>query len=125
LFFRAHTLRAQRTGATLRGAKVIAPAVVFAVAVARARRLSAGTSQLVTRRILLGQAANIANRFDPYCKSFYKRLAKKKPKAVAKTAPARKLLLKLSLMLRDQITAQEFAERGRTLDDARRVQGLK
>ena len=76
-------------------------------------------------RFLLGQSANIASRFDPYFKSFYKRLAKKKPKAVAKTATARKLLVKLSIMLRDQITAQEFEERGRTLDDARRFQGLK
>ncbi len=76
-------------------------------------------------RFLLGQSANIASRFDPYFKSFYKRLAKKKPKAVAKTATARKLLVKLSIMLRDQITAQEFEERGRTLDDARRVQGLQ
>jgi len=41
-------------------------------------------------RFLLGQSANIASRFDPYFKSFYKRLAKKKPKAVAKTATARK-----------------------------------
>lgn len=76
-------------------------------------------------RFLLGQSANIASRFDPYFKSFYKRLAKKKPKAVAKTAPARKLLVKRSIMLRDQITAQEFEERGRTLDDARSFQGLK
>ena len=74
-------------------------------------------------RFLLGQSANIASRFDPYFKSFYKRLVKKKPKAVAKTATARKLLVKLASMLRDQITAQEFAERGRTLDDARRFQG--
>ena len=75
-------------------------------------------------RFLLGQSANIASRFDPYFKSFYQRLAKKKPKAVAKTATARKLLVKLSIMLRDQITAQEFEERGRTLDAARRFQGL-
>jgi transposase len=76
-------------------------------------------------RFLLGQAANIASRFDPYFKSNYKRLAKKKPKAVAKTATARKLLVKLSIMLRDQITAQEFEDRGRTLGNARRVQGPK
>ena len=76
-------------------------------------------------RFLLGQAANIASRFDPYFKSNYKRLAKKKPKAVAKTATARKLLVKLSIRLRDQITAQEFEDRGRTLGNARRVQGPK
>jgi len=76
-------------------------------------------------RFLLGQSANIASRFDPYFKSFYRRLAKKKPQAVAKTATARKLLVKLSILLRDQITAQEFEERGRTLDDARSFQGLQ
>ena len=40
-------------------------------------------------------------------------LAKKKTKAVAKTATARKLLVKLSIMLRDNITADEFDQRGR------------
>lgn len=46
-------------------------------------------------------------------------LAKKKPKAVAKTATARKLLVKLSIMLRDNITADEFDQRGRTVGNAR------
>lgn len=63
-------------------------------------------------RFLLGQSANIASRHDPRLKSFYKRLAKKKPKAVAKTAVARKLAVKLSIMLRDEITAEEFDRRG-------------
>jgi transposase len=63
-------------------------------------------------RYQLGQAAQIAARFDPKLKSFYKRLAKKKPKGVAKTATARKLLVKLSIMLRDNITADEFDRRG-------------
>ena len=40
-------------------------------------------------------------------------LAKKKTKAVAKTAAARKLLVKLSIMLRDNITTVEFDQRGR------------
>jgi transposase len=67
----------------------------------------------------VGQAANIAVRSDAKLKSFYKRLAKKKPKAVAKTAAARKLLVKLSIMLRDNITADEFDRRGRTVGNAR------
>lgn len=71
-------------------------------------------------RFLLGQAAHLASRHDPYFKTFYQRLAKKKPKAVAKTATARKLLVKLSIMLRDNLTAQEFADRGRTLAHARK-----
>ncbi len=74
-------------------------------------------------RFQLGQAASIAARFDPKLKSFYKRLAKKKPKRVAKTAAARKLLVKLAIMLRDEITAEEFDKRGRTVGNARAVSG--
>jgi len=70
-------------------------------------------------RYQLGLAAQIAARSDAKLKSFYKRLAKKKPKSVAKTAAARKLLVKLSIMLRDQITAEEFDRRGRTVGNAR------
>ena len=77
----------------------------------------AGSPQL---RFLLGQAAHIGTRYDKKLKNFYQRLAKKKPKSVAKTATARKLAVKLAIMLRDHITAQEFDERGkRTVDDAR------
>jgi transposase len=73
----------------------------------------------------LGLSAQIASRTDPKLKSFYKRLAKKKPKPVAKTAAARKLLVKLAIMLRDQITADEFDQRGRTVGNARLTTGLK
>lgn len=76
-------------------------------------------------RYQLGMSALIATRFDAKLKSFYKRLAKKKPKAVAKTATARKLLVKLSIMLRDNITADEFDRRGRTVGNARKSQGLQ
>lgn len=69
----------------------------------------AGSRQL---RHLLGQSANIAARHDNRLKSFYKRLRRKKLKKVAKTATARKLAVKLSIMLRDQITAEEFDARG-------------
>jgi len=74
-------------------------------------------------RFQLGQAAQIAARSDVRLKSFYKRRAKKKPKAVAKTATSRKLLVKLAIMLRDNITADEFDRRGRTVGDARRSAG--
>ena len=74
-------------------------------------------------RFQLGQAANMAARLDPKLKSFHKRLAKKKPKAVAKTAAARKLLVKLAIMLRDNITADEFDRRGRTVGNARFTAG--
>jgi transposase len=84
----------------------------------RIGRISKAGSPLL--RHLLGQAAHIAVRYDKRLKSFYQRLAKKKPKSVAKTATARKLAVKLSIMLRDRITAQEFEARGkRTVDDAR------
>ena len=76
-------------------------------------------------RFQLGQAAQIGARSDPKLKSFYKRLAKKKPKAVAKTAAARRLLVKLAIMLRDNITADEFDRRGRTVGNAREARGLQ
>jgi transposase len=66
-------------------------------------RISKAGSPLL--RGLLGQSANIVIRYDTRLKSFYKGLAKRKPKAVAKTATARKLLVKLAIMLRDSITA--------------------
>jgi transposase len=69
----------------------------------------------------LGQAAMTATRCDPRLKAFYKRLAKKKPRAVARTAASRKLLVKLAVMLRDSITAEEFDQRGRTVGNARRI----
>lgn len=76
-------------------------------------------------RFLLGQSANIVARYDTKFKAFYKRLAKKKPKPAAKTAAARKVLVKLVIMMRENITAQEFDQRGRTVNDTRRVQGLQ
>jgi transposase len=76
-------------------------------------------------RFFLGQSANIAIRYDDKLKAFYQRLSKKKPKAVAKTAVSRKLLVKLSIMLRDKITAPEFDLRGRTVGNARANKGQK
>ena len=81
----------------------------------------AGSSLL---RYQLGHAGGIASRYDARLKSFRKRLAKKKPKAVVRMAAARKLLVKLSIMLRDEITADEFDRRGRTVGNARLASGL-
>jgi transposase len=89
----------------------------------RFRGISKAGSPLLRQQ--LGMAAHIASRSDVKLKSFYKRLAKKKPKPVAKTAAARKLLVKLAIMLRDQITAEEFDQRGRTVGNARGIQDLK
>lgn len=74
-------------------------------------------------RFLLGQAAHSVSRYDPKLKAKYRQLAKRKIKAVAKTAIARKLLVKLVIMLRDEISAQEFDQRGRTVGNARGAQG--
>ena len=76
-------------------------------------------------RFQLGQAANITTRFDARLKTFYKRLARKKLKSVAKTAAARKLLVKLAIMLRDGISADEFDQRGRSVGNARFSPGLQ
>ena len=71
-------------------------------------------------RFLLGQAAQSVSRYDQKLKAKYRQLSKKKHKAVAKTAIARKLLIKLAIMLRDSISAQEFERRGRTVGNARK-----
>lgn len=79
-------------------------------------------------RFLLGQSAHIVIRYDPRLKSFYKRLSKKKPKAVAETAVARKLAVKLSIMMRDRITAEEFDRRAAgcmTVGNARTEEGQR
>ncbi|MBD3557535.1 IS110 family transposase [Planktothrix sp. FACHB-1355] len=76
-------------------------------------------------RYLLGQAGHLSARSDEKLKAFYKRMAKKKARGVAKMATARKLLVKLVIMWRDQISAAEFDERGGTVNNARRTQGLK
>jgi len=63
-------------------------------------------------RFLLVEAAGIASRFDPGLKRVYRRLAFRKGAAIAKVAVARKLAIRLFIMLRDQIDYQEFVRRG-------------
>lgn len=69
----------------------------------------AGSLQL---RHLLGQAVHSAIRYDGELKSFYKRLATRRSKSVAKVATTRKLLVRLFIMLRDGIDYAEFRRRG-------------
>jgi len=69
----------------------------------------AGSSVL---RHLLGQAMHVAARYDGELKSFYKRLASRRSKSIAKTAATRKLLIRLFIMLRDEIDYAEFKRRG-------------
>jgi transposase len=63
-------------------------------------------------RHLLGQAMHVAARYDPELKAFYKRLANRRSKSIAKTAATRKLLIRLFIMLRDGIDYAEFKRLG-------------
>ena len=63
-------------------------------------------------RFLLVEAAGIAARYDPRLQRAYRRLAFRKGAAVARVAMARKLAIRLYIMLRDGIDYQEFCRRG-------------
>jgi transposase len=63
-------------------------------------------------RWLLVEAAGVASRYDPGLRRVYRRLAFRKGAAVAKVAVARKLAIRLYIMLRDRIDYQEFCRRG-------------
>jgi transposase len=63
-------------------------------------------------RFLLVEAAGVASRFDPGLRRMYRRLAFRKGAAIAKVAVARKLAIRLFIMLRDRIDYQEFCRRG-------------
>jgi transposase len=82
----------------------------------------AGSSVL---RHLLGQAMHVAARYDPELKTFYKRLAMRRTKSIAKTAATRKLLIRLFIMLRDGIDYAEFKRRGSAVGMPVSSHGLK
>jgi len=63
-------------------------------------------------RFLLVEAAQSASRLDPGLRRGYRRLAFRKGHALAKVAVARKLLIRLYIMLRDEIDYAEFCRRG-------------
>lgn len=63
-------------------------------------------------RFLLVEAAQTASRTDPGLRRAYRRLAFRKGAAVAKVAVARKLAIRLYILLRDQIDYAEFCRRG-------------
>ena len=63
-------------------------------------------------RFLLVEAGQTASRFDPGLRRAYRRLAFRKGAASAKVAVARKLVIRLYIMLRDQIDYAEFVRRG-------------
>jgi len=63
-------------------------------------------------RFLLVEAGQTACRLDPGLRRFYRRLAFRKGTAIAQVAVARKLLIRLYIMLRDKIDYTEFCRRG-------------
>jgi transposase len=76
-------------------------------------------------RHLLGQAVQTAVRYDGELKAFYKRLATRRSKSIAKVATTRKLLIRLFIMLRDEIDYQEFKRRGSAVAMPAQSHGLK
>jgi transposase len=65
-------------------------------------------------RFLWGEAAIHAVRRDPELRRFYRRKAVQKGIAKARVATARKLGIRLWIMLRDEIDYLEFCRRGQT-----------
>ena len=62
--------------------------------------------------LLVAEAAQTASRLNPGLQRVYRRLAFRKGAASAKVAVARKLAIRLYIMLRDQIDYAEFCRRG-------------
>ena len=63
-------------------------------------------------RFLLVEAAQTASRYDPRLQRAYRRLVFRKGRPIAKVAVARKLAIRLYIMLRDGIDYEEFCRRG-------------
>jgi len=79
------------------------------------RKAYGGISKAGSRllRYLLVEAAQTAIRGDDQLGSFYQRVMKRRGLAKAKVAVARKLLVRVFIMLRDEIDYAEFLRRGR------------
>jgi transposase len=63
-------------------------------------------------RFLLVEAGQTASQKDAGLNRTYKRLTFRKGRSIAKVAVARKLIIRLYIMLRDQIDYAEFCRRG-------------
>jgi transposase len=63
-------------------------------------------------RFLLVEAGQSATHQDEGLRRTYKRLTFRKGRSIAKVAIARKLLIRMYIMLRDQIDYAEFCRRG-------------
>jgi transposase len=89
----------------------LAPAVHASADKAHLGRITKQGSPLL--RFVLGQAAAHAARMDPDLKRTYRALVHRRGRPKAKVAVARKLLVRLFILLRDQIDYDEFCRRGR------------
>ena len=67
-------------------------------------------NRLLRRQLV--EAAQTASRYDPQLRRAYRRLVFRKGRPVAKVAIARKLAIRLYIMLRDKIDYPEFCRRG-------------
>lgn len=76
-------------------------------------------------RYLLVEAAHTAVKKDDDLKRFYERLARRRGRPKAKTAAARKLLIRSYIMLRDEIDYAEFRRRAVAARLAREAHGPK
>lgn len=89
----------------------LAPAVHASADTCRLGHVTKQGSTLL--RFVLGQAAQIAARGDADLGRLYRTLVYRRGRSTAKVAIARKLLVRLYIMLRDQIDYAEFCRRGR------------
>ena len=90
----------------------LAPAVSASADKYRLGHISKQGSALL--RWVLGQAAPLATRGDAALKRIYFAVLRRRGRPKAKVALARRLLIRLYVMLRDQIDYDEFCRRGRT-----------
>jgi transposase len=74
-------------------------------------------------RFLLVEAGQTAARFDPQLKRFYRRLAVRKNRSVAKVAVARKLATRLYLMLREDWTYAQLCQAVMSVSPSHSVAG--
>jgi transposase len=89
----------------------LAPTVNASADKFRLGRISKQGSSLL--RWVLGQAAPLATRADHDLKRVYFTVLRRRGRPKAKVALARRLLVRLYVMLRDQIDYDEFCGRGR------------
>jgi Transposase IS116/IS110/IS902 family len=90
----------------------LAPAVHASADKYRLGHISKQGSALL--RWVLGQAAPLATRGDADLKRVYFAVLRRRGRPTAKVALARRLLIRLYVMLRDEVDYNEFCRRGRT-----------